>query len=84
MDRTTLTANLKPLERRGLVLVTADGADRRARRMALTADGRTLLARALPLWEEAQAANGRLVGGSDLTGLLADLRALSRSEADRP
>src|SRR5438445_11529660 len=29
MDRTTLTANLKPLERRGLVNVTVDAADRR-------------------------------------------------------
>lgn len=51
MDRTTLTAMLKPLERRGLVAVTPDPADRRARRPALTDAGRTLLARALPIWE---------------------------------
>src|SRR5262245_7476239 len=31
MDRTTLTANLKPLERRGLVRVAPDAQDRRAR-----------------------------------------------------
>ncbi|HEX6120518.1 MAG TPA: MarR family transcriptional regulator, partial [Dongiaceae bacterium] len=31
MDRTTLTANLKPLERRGLITVTVDEADRRSR-----------------------------------------------------
>src|ERR1700756_1631055 len=37
MDRTPLTANLKPLERRGLVEVMVDDADRRARRVALTA-----------------------------------------------
>src|SRR5262245_36289534 len=35
MDRTTLTANLKPLERRGLLQVTADTADKRMRRIAL-------------------------------------------------
>src|SRR6266853_2881970 len=35
MDRTTLTANLKPLERRGLVKVTVDGADKRCRRPIL-------------------------------------------------
>src|SRR6202165_4881667 len=29
MDRTTLTANLKPLERRGLVTVSIDDADKR-------------------------------------------------------
>src|SRR5712672_1293392 len=36
MDRTTLTANLRPLERRGLVRVAVDNADRRSRRLALT------------------------------------------------
>src|SRR5450432_239358 len=40
MDRTTLTANLKPLERRGLVAVTVDEADRRGRRARLTPAGR--------------------------------------------
>lgn len=50
MDRTTLTANLKPLERHGLVAVAADPADRRSRRLALTADGRAALAAAVPIW----------------------------------
>ena len=52
MDRTTLTAALKPLERRGLVKVTVDKKDRRSRRLTLTAAGRALLAKALPLWIE--------------------------------
>src|ERR1700726_825613 len=39
MDRTTLTANLKPLERRGLVKVSIDNADKRTRRLTLTANG---------------------------------------------
>ena len=39
LDRTTLTANLKPLERRGLVRTVADGEDRRTRLLALTPDG---------------------------------------------
>lgn len=52
MDRTTLTAALKPLERRGLVEVIKDPADRRGRRLRLTDDGRTLLARAMPIWEQ--------------------------------
>src|SRR5450631_702949 len=46
MDRTTLTAALKPLQRRGLVKTTADPTDRRGRLMKLTAKGRSLLARA--------------------------------------
>src|SRR5437763_5134031 len=56
MDRTTLTAALKPLERRGLVAVGIDPADRRSRRMSLTPAGQALLAQALPLWRREHAA----------------------------
>jgi DNA-binding MarR family transcriptional regulator len=52
MDRTTLTAALKPLERRGLVTVAKDPADRRGRRLSLTMEGKTLLASAVPIWEQ--------------------------------
>jgi DNA-binding MarR family transcriptional regulator len=50
MDRTTLTAALKPLERRGLMTARPDPGDRRARRLALTARGRALLAKAAVIW----------------------------------
>lgn len=50
MDRTTLTAALKPLERRGLVRSAADAKDARARRLALTDAGRATLKAALPVW----------------------------------
>ncbi len=53
MDRTTLTRNLRPLQRRGLLKVTR-GEDRRARFVSLTQEGERNLLRALPLWEEAQ------------------------------
>jgi DNA-binding MarR family transcriptional regulator len=52
MDRTTLTAALKPLERRGLVKVMPDPADRRSRRLILTPEGEALLASAMPIWEK--------------------------------
>jgi DNA-binding MarR family transcriptional regulator len=52
MDRTTLTAALKPLERRGLIRVAVDPDDRRGRLLQLTAKGRKLLAKALPVWRE--------------------------------
>lgn len=55
MDRTTLTANLKPLERRGLLTVSVDPGDRRSRRLALTPTGMALLARALPVWTQTHA-----------------------------
>ncbi len=77
MDRTTLTANLKPLERRGLVNVAVDKADRRSRRLALTPAGRDLLAAAVPVWKKTHAAIDRLLKGSSPDRLRADLRALS-------
>jgi DNA-binding MarR family transcriptional regulator len=77
MDRTTLTANLKPLERRGLVRVTVDATDRRSRLMTLTPAGRKLLAEAVPIWKRTHAALDRLMGDEGLDRLRADLRALS-------
>ncbi len=53
MDRTTLTRNLKPLEREGLIRVVP-GPDRRTRAIALTMVGKKKLKEALPLWEKAQ------------------------------
>lgn len=50
MDRTTLSANVKPLARRGLVRTVTDPADRRVRRLSLTKQGREMLALAMPLW----------------------------------
>jgi len=77
MDRTTLTAALKPLERRGLVEVTIDAADKRGRRLTLTAAGQALLAAAVPLWEATHAAIERCLAANP-EGLRADLRMLSR------
>lgn len=51
MDRTTLTAALKPLQRRGLVNIAVDPSDRRSRLLMLTADGKALLASAVPIWQ---------------------------------
>ena len=75
MDRTTLTAALKPLERRGLVKVTADPADKRGRVMTLTPAGKERLAAAVPVWKRMHAAIGRHVGDADR--LRADLIAVS-------
>jgi DNA-binding MarR family transcriptional regulator len=77
MDRTTLTANLKPLVRRGLVAVTADDADRRTRRLVLTPAGRALLGAALPIWERTHAATEARLTRANVDALRADLRALS-------
>jgi len=76
MDRTTLTANLKPLERRGLVKVRPDREDRRSRRLMLTADGRSLLAAAVPVWTRAHAETERLLTRSSADTLRAALQEL--------
>jgi len=55
MDRTTLTAALKPLERRGLVRIQPAPADGRTRLLVLTKAGAEVLANALPLWRETHA-----------------------------
>jgi DNA-binding MarR family transcriptional regulator len=77
MDRTTLTAALKPLERRGLVGVRADSADRRNRRLTLTPDGMALLSRAVPVWEDTHAALEGLLDAGDTGRFRNSLRALS-------
>jgi DNA-binding MarR family transcriptional regulator len=77
MDRTTLTAALKPLERRGLVKVTPDPADRRSRILRLTAKGNNLLADATQVWERTHEEVERLIPGGDAEELRRSLRALS-------
>jgi DNA-binding MarR family transcriptional regulator len=62
MDRTTLTATLKPLRRRGLVSIHLDTADRRSRILHLTDEGVALLRDAIPLWKKVQQSVGRTVG----------------------
>ena len=79
MDRTTLTAALKPLERRGLVKVTADPADRRSRLMSLTPKGMTLLAQAVPIWQRTHRAVEDWLPDGDPSRLRSNLNILSRS-----
>lgn len=81
VDRTTLTAALKPLKRRGLVKVSVDAGDRRSRLLRLTAKGRGLLARAVPIWEETHAALEKWLANSDPQRLRRDLHVLSGSPA---
>jgi DNA-binding MarR family transcriptional regulator len=76
LDRTTLTANLKPLERRGLVKVVVDADDKRSRRLVLTPLGRELLAAAAPVWKRAHAKAERLLKSASPNIVRAGLREL--------
>jgi DNA-binding MarR family transcriptional regulator len=77
MDRTTLTAALKPLERRRLVKVARNPSDRRGRQLSLTGDGKTLLASAVPVWEQTHLQVTASLPNGDVDSLLKGLRALS-------
>lgn len=76
MDHTTLTAAIKPLERRSLVAIKVDPSDKRSRRIALTPIGRHLLAEAMPIWKREHAALEKLLGNRG-DRLRQELRALS-------
>ncbi len=77
MDRTTLTANLKPLEREGLVESAVDPADRRGRLLMLTAVVSKKLKAALPIWTRTHAEIDERLVQADAPSLRAGLMALS-------
>jgi DNA-binding MarR family transcriptional regulator len=77
MDRTTLTAALKPLVRRGLVAVAPDPGDRRGRLLTLTPEGQRLLSRAVPVWTRHHAAVEAALPDGEAGRLIGNLRALS-------
>ncbi len=68
MDRTTLTRNLRPLEKAGWLAV-GKGPDRRSRAVAVTAAGRRVFERAQPLWQDAERAFRRKLGRDDAKAL---------------
>ncbi|MCG9916486.1 MAG: MarR family transcriptional regulator, partial [Phenylobacterium sp.] len=74
MDRTSLTAALKPLERRGLVRILTDRTDRRSRQIEITVEGVNLLKAAVPLWRETHAQLDAALGQEVPARLRADLR----------
>jgi DNA-binding MarR family transcriptional regulator len=61
MDRTTLTRNLRPLEKEGLISRGVEGW-RRSRALEITKKGRSRLHEALPFWIRAQWALKRKLG----------------------
>lgn len=72
MDRTTLTRNLRPLEKQGLIKISA-GEDQRTRCLTLSPNGRKKLAKALPLWEKAQQHFEKGLGQARFQNLLSNL-----------
>lgn len=77
MDRTTLTRNLKPLEKLGLI--EAVGArDKRSKAYGLTEKGRDILNRATPIWQNMQNQMVAGVGLEVFDMLLGHLGAITK------
>jgi DNA-binding MarR family transcriptional regulator len=77
MDRTTLTAALKPLERRGLIEILVDPEDKRSRLMKLSPAGRASLSKAMPIWKREHISVEASLPSLDADRLRHDLQALS-------
>jgi DNA-binding MarR family transcriptional regulator len=73
MDRTTLTRNLKPLEKSGLI-VSGRGEDQRMHVVSLSLKGKTAVEKAFPLWRTVQSHVARTLGPKRLEHLLSDLK----------
>jgi DNA-binding MarR family transcriptional regulator len=82
MDRTTLTRNLKPLEKSELI-TTVKLADRRTKGYVLTEKGRQAIQRGVPLWSKAQEQITEQLGHDRYMRLLEELK-LVRSFANSP
>lgn len=82
IERTSVTRNLKPLERRGFVARGAEGAAR-MRAVSLTKDGFRKLKSAYPLWKSAQGELEETLDGEHQSAMksLAALRRLDTSFA---
>lgn len=65
LDRSSLGRNLKVLERENFVRLVDGEADERSKVVRLTAKGKTALAKALPLWAQAQSRLTAVLGGAD-------------------
>jgi DNA-binding MarR family transcriptional regulator len=79
MDRTTITANLKPLERRGLITVRRDRKDARVRLVILTNVGSSLLAKCVPLWQRANESARARLRSRDLPSFYSGLNLLAEA-----
>jgi DNA-binding MarR family transcriptional regulator len=82
MDRTTLTAAARVLVRRGLMEVKAEQEDRRSKILVLTAEGRRVLAEAVPIWKREHEALEREL--EDPERLRRELNRLAGSSVKSP
>lgn len=73
VDRTSLSRNLKPLSRRGLIVIRPGMHDKRTRLLRLSPEGHQKLLEAYPCWEQAQRKITELLGKDGLNNLVSEL-----------
>jgi DNA-binding MarR family transcriptional regulator len=81
LDRTSMSRNLNPLQQQGLVSVADEGLNR-TRAVTITASGKKVLIKVLPLWQQAQAKFIEYMGQADTTLLIELLGRASKINAD--
>lgn len=88
MDLTTLSRNLRPLEKSRLVEISRSPLDRRVRLARLTTAGQHLIGNALPLWKHAHARVVEALGPAAAAELKAafdaTVAAVNHPDQDRP
>lgn len=82
LDQSTLSRNLRGLERAGLVEIATVEADLRRRAVWLTEKGARRLERAIPVWRRAQATLAKQIDPAAVLGLAAATAGLVADQAD--
>ena len=77
LDRTTLTRNLRPLEKQGMIKTEA-GEDRRTRMISLSKKGLNKLEKAIPLWKQAQKDVTKYMGNNRFNQFLNELNFVEK------
>jgi MarR family transcriptional regulator, organic hydroperoxide resistance regulator len=77
MDQTTVTRNLRVLEKSGYIRINPDAADQRVKRIQVTDTGNAKLDEARPLWEIAQVEMVRILGREEIDHLFGSLKKIS-------
>ena len=70
LDASTLTRNLRVMEKNGWIEAIADPSDRRGSPIRITSAGQTLVAKAAPAWRRAQSKAAKLLGNDGKLALL--------------
>src|SRR6516164_2716178 len=82
LDASTLSRNVKPLQTHGWLEVVPDE-DARAQPFRLTPQGKRLIEKAVPAWEEAQRQAAELLGNEGITLLDKAAKRVGMSQAHR-